>query len=477
MTQPLAQHFDIVVIGAGPAGLNAAQAAARAGATVALIDDNPRAGGQIWRQGPAYPPQAPLDALLAALQTQPGVTNWPSTRVIAPLGRQGLLLESAQHGGVSITYERLILAAGARERLLPFPGWTLPGVTGAGALQALIKGGLPVRGERIVIAGSGPLLIAALATARDAGAHVIAVVEQAPAGEVARFGASLLREPAKLRQAFGLTRGFAGLRYWTGSIVREARGAGRVQQVTIRRGARDVTLDCERVACGYGLLPNVTLAQALGCAINDAGEIVVDAEQRTSLDYVYAAGECTGVGGAELACAEGEIAGLLASTEIATQAAARRGMQAATQAGTQAGTHAAAHSTTQAGASPTAHAAPEPATHAAALQRLIAQRARWRRFGARVAASFALGDAARTPPADSTLICRCEDVSIGDVRRCADWRDAKLQTRCGMGPCQGRICGAAANLYFGWPSAAPRSPFSPARIDTLMSAAEPPAGA
>ncbi|MGF6875461.1 FAD-dependent oxidoreductase [Paraburkholderia sp. MM5477-R1] len=429
----MTQHFDIVVIGGGPAGLNAARAAAQSGATVAQIDDNPRAGGQVWRQGPAYPPQAALHALLAALQSQQNFTYWPSTRVIAPLGVQGLLLESAEHGGVSITYDRLILATGARERLLPFPGWTLPGVTGAGALQALIKGGMPVRDERIVIAGSGPLLMAALATAREAGARVIAVVEQASAAEVARFGVSLLREPAKLRQAISLTRGFAGLRYWTGSIVSEARGAQRVQQVTIRRGEREVTLDCDRVACGFGLLPNVTLAQALGCAINDAGEIVIDDGQRTSLERVYAAGECTGVGGAELAGAEGEIAGLVASGAASTQRAA--------------------------------------------LAALVAQRARWRGFGARIAASFALGEAARTPPADATLLCRCEDVSVGEVRRCADWRDAKLQTRCGMGPCQGRICGAAASLYFGWPAAAARPPFSPAQIGTLMSAAEPPTAA
>jgi NADPH-dependent 2,4-dienoyl-CoA reductase/sulfur reductase-like enzyme len=429
----MTQHFDIVVIGGGPAGLNAARAAARTGATVAQIDDNPRAGGQIWRQGPAYAPQAPLHALLVALQSQQNFSYWPSTRVIAPLGAQGLLLESAEHGGVSITYDRLILATGARERLLPFPGWTLPGVTGAGALQALIKGGMPVRDERIVIAGSGPLLMAALATAREAGARVIAVVEQASAAAVARFGASLLREPAKLRQAISLTRGFAGLHYWTGSIVREARGAERVRQVTIRRGERDVTLDCDRVACGYGLLPNVTLAQALGCAVNDAGEIVVDDQQRTSLERVYAAGECTGVGGAELACTEGEIAGLVASGAATTQRTA--------------------------------------------LAALFAQRARWRRFGARVVTSFALGEAARTPPADATLLCRCEDVSVGEVRRCADWRDAKLQTRCGMGACQGRICGAAASVYFGWPAATPRPPFSPAQIGTLMTAAEPSAAA
>jgi NADPH-dependent 2,4-dienoyl-CoA reductase/sulfur reductase-like enzyme len=427
----MTRHFAVVVVGSGPAGLRAAHAAARAGATVALLDDNPRAGGQIWRQGPGHAPQPPLSALLDALHQCSNVTHWPSTRVIAPLGLCGLLLESAGQGGVCITYERLILATGARERLLPFAGWTLTGVTGAGALQALIKGGMPVRGDRIVIAGSGPLLIAALATARKAGARVVAVVEQASAFEVARFGASLLTEPAKLRQAIAMTRGFAGVRYWTGSIVREARGDGRVQRVTIRRGARDVTLDCDRVACGYGLVPNITFGQALGCAVNDAGEIVVDGGQRTSVDNVFAAGECTGIGGAELAGVEGEIAGLAASGGAATERAP--------------------------------------------LDALHARRARWRRFGRRVEAAFALQDAARTPPADTTLLCRCEDVSVGAARHCADWRDAKLHTRCGMGACQGRICGAAANLYFGWPAAAPRPPFSPAQIGTLMAPGiEPP---
>jgi D-hydroxyproline dehydrogenase subunit alpha len=445
----MTQHFEVVVVGSGPAGLNAAYAAAREGATVALLDDNPRAGGQIWRQGPGQPPQAPLATLLAALKAQPTLTHWTSTRVIAPWEARGLLLESAERGGVGVTYDRLILATGARERLLPFEGWTLPGVTGAGALQALIKGGMPVSDERIVIAGSGPLLIAALATARSAGARVVAVVEQASAFEVARFGASLLVEPAKLRQALGMTRGFAGLSYWTGSVVRSAQGTGRVERVTIRRGSSDVSLDCDRVACGYGLVPNITLALALGCEIGAAGEIVVDDKQRTSAENVLAAGECTGIGGAELAAVEGEIAGLVARSAAATVAS-----------GEIASSDHAAGGTARRGT-----------PRVSVLQ---SRRARWRRFAQRVERAFALQDAARTVPADATVLCRCEDVSIGEVRTCANWREAKLHTRCGMGACQGRICGSAANLYFGWPSAVPRPPFNPAQIGTLMTpAAEP----
>jgi NADPH-dependent 2,4-dienoyl-CoA reductase/sulfur reductase-like enzyme len=419
------QHYDVVVAGAGPAGLHAAHAVAGAGARVLLLDDNPRVGGQVWRHGPHHPPQTALREIYAALQAHPEVTIRTAARVVAPLADCALLVESAERGGVSISYGQLILATGARERLLPFAGWTLPGVTGAGALQALIKSGTPVRGERIVIAGSGPLLLAALATARAAGARVVAVVEQAPALAVARFAASLMTTPAKLLRAAQLTRGFAGTPYWTGSVVREARGDGRVEAVTILRGQREVTLACDRVACGYGLVPNLTLAQALGCAISEHAAVVVDDAQRTSVGDVLAAGESTGVGGMELACIEGEIAGLTAS-------GARGDLSA-----------------------------------------LLARRTRWRNFAQRMKRAFALGEAARAVPRPDTLLCRCEDVTVGEVSGYADWRDAKLHTRCGMGACQGRVCGAAASTYFGWQAAQPRPPFQPAQIGSLMLACEP----
>lgn len=422
----IGEHYDVVVVGAGPAGLHAARAAAQAGKRIAVLDDNPRVGGQVWRHGPGHAPPAPLCDLHEALRTAHNVTLWSSVRVIAPLSGRGLLLESSGHGGFQLSYDQLILATGARERLLPFTGWTLPGVTGAGGLQALIKGGTPVRDERIVIAGGGPLLLAALATARAAGAQVVAVVEQASAFAVTRFAASLVSTPSKLLQAARLTRGFAGLHYWTSSVVREARGAGRVEAVSIARGARTVTLPCDRIACGYGLVPNLTLAQAFGCAISENGAVTVDDAQRTSVDGVLAAGECTGIGGMELARIEGEIAGWTASG-VTQDLRTLRAQQA--------------------------------------------QRARWRHFAQRVESAFSLGDAARALPSDDTLLCRCEDVTLGEVRVHGDWRDAKLHTRCGMGACQGRICGAAAGTWFGWPMAQPRPPFQPAQIGTLMMAA------
>lgn len=413
--------FDLVIVGAGPAGLAAARAAASSGVRIALVDDNPRAGGQVWRQGPGTGMPVAMRETLSNLIRNPNVTHYTGARVSLFSGEHEMIVSTACGSGVALSFGQLILATGARERLLPFAGWTLPGVTGAGALQALIKGGMPVEGERVVLAGSGPLLIAALATARSAGARIVAVLEQAPWRSLLRFGVSLGATPSKAFQAIHLTQGFAATRYWPGSVVREALGGERVEAVVVRRGERETTLECDRLACGYGLVPNVLLAQALGCRLTD-GAIEVDDAQRTSVPGVWAAGECTGIGGMELARAEGEIAGLAASG------------------------------------------------HPIGLP-LLRTRAKWKRFAQHVATAFELGEMARAHPCPETIFCRCEDVAYGEVAAHGSWRDAKLHTRCGMGPCQGRICGAAAQIYFGWNAAPPRPPFAPAPIGALMDAA------
>jgi D-hydroxyproline dehydrogenase subunit alpha len=413
------ERFDLLVVGAGPAGLEAARVAARAGVRIALIDDNPRPGGQIWRQGPHGDPSAPLRDWLDDTRARPNLTVMPATKVAAVCGDKRLLVER-DGAAARIEYDALILATGARERLLPFDGWTLPGVTGAGGLQALVKSGMPVRGERIVVAGSGPLLLAAADTARRHGADVRAVIEQAPRARVAYFLAMLALTPGKLAQACALGAAWHR-RYSTGSVVVKAHGTARVEAVTVRGGAGERVIETDRIACGYGLVPNSTLAHALGCALGEHGAIRVDEAQRTSLDAVFAAGECTGIGGMELARVEGAIA-----------------------------------------------------AHAALLRapdtRLVRARARWRAFARRVEHAFELGDAARAMPPAHTLLCRCEDVTVGEAASHAHWRDAKLLTRCGMGPCQGRICGEAAALWFGWDRPMPREPFATVRIGTLLEA-------
>jgi D-hydroxyproline dehydrogenase subunit alpha len=423
-------HFDIVVIGAGPAGLRAAQIALNEGLRVALIDDNPRPGGQIWRQGPGFKTADPLKRWCAQTAMHAGLIQMSGARVVAATGNKRLLVERDE-APLQVQYDRLILATGARERLLPFDGWTLPGVTGAGALQALIKGGVDVAGERIVIAGSGPLLLAAAATARQRGAEVVAVYERATFARAMRFGVSLARVPGKLAQACGLIRTVGVSRYRTGSVVVAAQGESKVEAVTVRSNGREESVECDRVANGCGLVPNTTLAQALGCELdeNTHGGIRVDGRQRTTVDDILAAGECTGVGGMELARAEGAIAAYAAlgidDARVALECRARR---------------------------------------------------RWQRFAARVEQAFEAGASPWPRPSAQTLLCRCEDVSVGTVARYANWRDAKLHTRCGMGACQGRICGTAAASLFGWSmdnvrdGAPPRPPLSPARIGTLMAA-------
>lgn len=414
----MSSSCELLIVGAGPAGLAAALAAAPSGARITLLDDNPAPGGQIWRDGPAVrlPPQALRQR--EALARCANVRVLCSTRVVGLAGARELLLEDPERGWVQ-RYDKLILCTGARELLLPFPGWTLPGVTGAGALQAFIKSGLPVAGERIVIAGSGPLLLAVAATARKSGAQVLRVAEQASLASLAAFTAQLVRWPGKAMQALTLV----DKSYRTSCQVVSAQGDGRVESVRLQQGGQVIDMACNRIACGFGLIPNTQLGQLLGCSLapasGSAQGLAFDAFQATSVPDVYAAGECTGFGGSERALAQGSIAGNAAVANIA------------------------------------------------AAQQCWPERARWEAFASQLHRRFALADSLKQIPRSDTLVCRCEDVPHNVLAQCSGWIDAKLHSRCGMGACQGRVCGAAAQFLYGWAPPVPRSPLSPARIATL----------
>ena len=310
-----------------------------------------------------------------------------------------------------LDYGSLVLATGARELFLPFPGWTLPHVTGAGGLQALAKSGLPVAGKRVVVAGSGPLLLAVADYLRRHGARVPLVAEQAPRSALLRFAGHLARHPAKLIQAAR----FAGLRIETSCWPVSAHPGG----VVLRQGGATWTEACDFLACGFGLIPNTELAALLGCEIH-AGGVAVDEFQQTTLGNVYAAGEVTGIGGLDLSLLEGEIAGYAA--------AGKRDV---------------------------------------AGRRFRARRAQ-RAFAAALDRAYSLRPELQRLAVDDTTVCRCEDVSLGRLRGFNDWREAKLHTRCGMGPCQGRVCGAATSFLWGWRPESVRPPAMPARIETLM---------
>jgi NADPH-dependent 2,4-dienoyl-CoA reductase/sulfur reductase-like enzyme len=416
------EYADLLIIGAGPAGMSAALAAASSGARIVLLDDNPLPGGQIWRDGPQdhLPKQA--RQLRERLAASGNIHRHPGTRVIACSGPRQLLVENADRGWL-IDYDKLILCTGARELLLPFPGWTLPGVTGAGGLQALIKGGLPVRGERLVIAGSGPLLLASAATAKHNGAQVLRIAEQATSAAVAGFAVQLPRWPGKLVQSLTLF----DRQYRTGTHVAAALGEEKLEGVRLRQQGKIIELACDRLACGFGLIPNTQLGQALGCELAGTA-LAVDAWQATTLADHYAAGECTGFGGSERALVEGAIAG---------------------------------------------HAA---VGNSAAAEQLWPRRAHWQGFARALNKAFRLDPQLKALAHADTLVCRCEDVPYAAIAGHTDWRSAKLASRCGMGACQGRVCGGALQYLFDWQPSAPRPPFSPARIETLSCVDETPPG-
>jgi NADPH-dependent 2,4-dienoyl-CoA reductase/sulfur reductase-like enzyme len=406
------RDFDVVVVGAGPAGLAAACRAAECGRKVAMLDDNPRPGGQIWR-GEAKEAQPWIQ-----LAERSGV-EWIAGARVFDAPEPGKLAVEMFEGECRIGYGSLILATGARERFLPFPGWTLPNVMGAGGLQALAKSGLPVAGKRIVIAGSGPLLLAVAQYMLAHDADVCFIAEQAPQSALLRFGLGLAAHPAKLFQALKLRASLMRVPYRTSCWPVSAQGHERLQSVTLRGADGSVwTETCDYLACGFGLIPNRELAALLGCRQLKIG-VAVDELQRTSVPGTYSAGEATGIGGLELALVEGEIAGYAAG-----------------------------------GRPDRAHAR-------------FAARASHQKFAAALESAFALRDELRALPQPDTLVCRCEDVTLERVRACSNWREAKLHTRCGMGPCQGRICGGAVEFLQGWSQESVRPPLLPARVGSI----------
>jgi NADPH-dependent 2,4-dienoyl-CoA reductase/sulfur reductase-like enzyme len=387
----------------------AAWRAAQSGLHVTVVDDNPAAGGQIWRGGP---PEA-QEWFERVRSVDVNVIN--GARVFQQLG-PGILLAETNTGVCELNYSRVVLATGARERFLPFPGWTLPNVMGAGGLQALVKTGLPIEGKRVIVAGSGPLLLAVAAYLRGRGADVLLIAEQASSVQLARFAVGLF---SKRSQAFHLKRQLKNVPYRSGCWVAEAHGQEKLAAVTLVRGGKRWQVACDYLACGFHLVPNVELAELLGCDV-ESGSVRVDEFQQTSVPKVYSAGETTGIGGLELSLVEGEIAGLAA-----------------------AGKHEAA-------------------------RELFATRAKQRKFAELLNRTFALREELKHLSTPETIVCRCEDVTVERLRMHSSWRAAKLQTRCGMGPCQGRVCGGAVEFLFGWQPTSVRPPVLPVRIDSLL---------
>jgi NADPH-dependent 2,4-dienoyl-CoA reductase/sulfur reductase-like enzyme len=421
---------DLTVIGAGPAGLSAAVAAADHGVTVTVLDLGERPGGQYFRHaapelgarraGALHHDWATFTALRDRFQRhvatgrisyRPRHQVWTVDRddharftIRALEGEREARPRTVEAGAV-------LIATGAHDRHVPFPGWTLPGVMAVGGVQALLKGNLVAPGRRAVVAGTGPFLLSAACGMLDSGIEVAAIIEANRLTGYARDPRGALAGLDKLPELAGYAARLLRARvpFLSGRAVTAAHGEGHVTSVTVSPidsgwaicdGAARETA-CDLLAVGYGFTPQLELLVALGCATalgRDGSLIVsVDRAQRTSVAGVSAAGETTGVGGAALAIAEGAIAGL-----------------------------------TAAGAT-----MPSP---------LRARRTRLARFASVLHAAHPVADGWSGWLRDDTLICRCEQVSFARVREATqlgaiDARTLKLLARPGMGRCQGRICG------------------------------------
>ena len=460
MTEPR----RLAVIGAGPAGLTAALAAAARGVRVTLVDSAPQAGGQFYRQTApglgARRPQAlhhqwrtwerlrdGLAAHIAAgrvthltdhhvwfVERQSGTSTADDTGQGSGSFTVHALLGPEQEEPVTVHADAVLLATGGYEKVLPFPGWTLPGVVTAGGAQAMLKGGLVLPGRTAVVAGTGPLLLPVAVGLASAGAKVAALVESADPRAFVRHARVLAAHPAKLAEGARYAAELArhGVRVQVRGTVVAAHGTGRLEAVTVAaldgdgrvRPGTGRRIPCDTLAVGHGMLPHTDLAEALGCRL-DGVAVAVDDEQRTDVPGVWAAGETTGIGGAALASAEGRIAGLSIAARLDSRT-------------------------------------PERSSYVTAVK----VRSGLREF-------FAAVDTVCAPPArwteqvtDDTVVCRCEEVPASAIREAVDElgagdvRTVKLLTRAGMGWCQGRMCGPAVAGLARCPETPSRRPFA-----------------
>jgi D-hydroxyproline dehydrogenase subunit alpha len=419
----MSMDTQVLVVGAGPAGIAAAATAATHGRQALLMDDNLAPGGQIWREATTAQQEEPDDVRRKTLLTLrvSGARIFSGWRVFdAP--RNGILRAIHDSGPeihtIDISYEQLVVATGARERFLPFPGWTLPGVFGAGGLEALARGGFSVSGKRIVVAGTGPLLLPVAAHLRQMGGRVTTVTEQASRRQLARFSTFLSRQPGKLIEGLQYRAASGGSRYRPGCWPLAALGTDKIEGVRLTDGQRRWEEPCELLACGFHLVPNTELASLLGCAMRE-NAIEVDDVQQTSVSNVFAAGEPTGIAGLESALLTGTMAGLATAGKLEEARA------------------------------------------------LLPRRQKFERFAERLKTAFALRPELLSLAEPDTIVCRCEDVTFEALKGYEDWNDAKRQTRCGMGPCQGRVCGPATEALFGWRPSSVRPPLYPVPLSAM----------
>ncbi|MEO8287818.1 MAG: NAD(P)/FAD-dependent oxidoreductase [Chloroflexota bacterium] len=426
---------EVAVIGAGPAGMWAAITAARSGCHVTLIDAYARPGGQYYKQMPRqFKASAPnalhhdfgrAEAVMAQLQESNRVTILSGTSVwSAHAASDKITLYLNNQEGSSELYARtLVLTPGAYDRALPFPGWDLPGVMTAGAMQTLVKSQRVLPGRRIVLSGSGPFLMPVAAALAEAGADVLAVYEATHPRRQAQYGPQLWGHWDKLLEAQAYLRILARHRVPVkfGRAVVRAEGDGQVRRVAVARLNADWSpradseeyLDVDALGIGYGFVPSTELSYLLGCehrydSLQGAFFARHSTQMASSRKGIFVAGEITGIGGSSVARLQGTIAGYTAARWLTRLTDEQ----------------------TRAASAPYMKQLRHQQAFASLLHSLYRVRPGWQEW-----------------LTSDTVICRCEEVSYGKVEEAvtqfgaSDVKTVKSLTRCGMGLCQGRVCG------------------------------------
>ncbi|MBW1697190.1 MAG: FAD-dependent oxidoreductase [Deltaproteobacteria bacterium] len=461
------KEVELMIIGSGPAGVAAAVEAARAGVKVCLVDENPMPGGQIYRQlSTGFEVQDAVmlgrdylrgQKLLAEFEDVCNQVEYDKDTLIWGIlpDNEVSLLQADR--SFSMRYRKLIVAVGAYDRPVPFPGWTLPGVFTAGGAQRLVKTQRVLPGERILLVGTGPLLLALAKQITDAGGTVVGIVETGRIHNRFRLLKAAWGQWQLISDAWHYFRGIrkAGIPLWRGHIILEARGEGRVEEVVVAevdeqwnpRAGTQRTLSVDTVCVGYGFIPSTELTRLAQCEHRYdpllGGWIPVRAENmETSVADIYAVGDCAGVAGSMVALDEGRIAGLAAAHSLGYLSSV------------------------------------EALGRMRPIRKSLAALMRLRRVLDEISVPRpGLYQLAK----DDTIVCRCEEITLGEIREALkdganDMNEVKRMTRMGMGHCQGRMCGPALQeiiaLEKGLPAADiaylnPRPPVKPIPLSAL----------
>jgi len=426
--------YDVVIVGAGPAGMSAALLLSKSGLKVAVIDEQIRKGGQILRQPPstfyvknwlASKLYKPLKALLAKAESSSGdAVEWITGATVWGLFKShedhfsgdGFRLGILEQGQSRwLCADRVLLACGCYEAPVAIPGWTLPGVMGAGAIQTLLKSQQVVAGEKVILSGSHPLQLIVADQLVDAGAHVEAVYFSQSWSRFLLIFCSPLVLLENLYKFLDISRVFLklilkGVKIKFSSAVTEAVGENRITAAKIDDGA---LVACDCIGLCYGFLPSSELARQAGAEarwLNSGGwGVVVDEWFRSTEPGLFVAGELTGIKGAESACVEGELAaiGILIDAKLKEGVVFKKYAKKLRRRHT------------------------KISRFAALLERV-----------AKVSDAFMLNMITK-----ETLLCRCEEISREEIDSVLEQNSSirslnsiKLLARIGMGRCQGRYC-------------------------------------